>query len=344
MISIPFQFNGRSIPAKAMFVGAGCRIAALALLAGSLGTEAEAKQAEASNSATGQEIAVGPQLPYAFFQKPASSGPHPVIIVLGGAEGGDTTARSKAALFTEQGFAVLGLPYYLSDTSRERAEFEKLPGTFDAIPVDQVEAARDWLLQRSDIRHDDIGIYGVSKGAEMALLSGSLIDGFAAIAAIVPSDVVWEGWGTGTTPGTVSSFSWRGQPLPFVPYKGMLEEFAAAAKEERLIRFRDFHDQGRHANPVTVTKARIAVERIDEPVFVAGGDADMVWNSGEMAQIIAERRAEAGLQTVSLVFLRAGHQLSGIGEPGEYLTEEDVAAQKSIWPATLRFFRDNLMD
>ncbi|MEM1132887.1 MAG: acyl-CoA thioester hydrolase/BAAT C-terminal domain-containing protein [Pseudomonadota bacterium] len=319
-------------------------VAPLALVAVSLGAEALAKQSEASSPAVEKEIMVGPELPYAFFQKPSTAGPHPAIIVLGGAEGGDQTARRKAKLFTEQGFAVLGLPYYLSDTSPLRVAFPKLPGTFDAIPVDQVETAKAWLQQRTDIRHDDIGIYGVSKGAEMALLSGSLIDGFAAIAAIVPSDVVWEGWGTGTTPGTVSSFSWRGQPLPFVPYKGMQEEFAAAAEQGRLIRFRDFHDRGRHASPAAVTKARIAIDRIDEPVLVAGGDADIVWNSGEMAQIIAERRADAGLPTVSLVFLNAGHLLSGTGEDATFASEEDLAAQKTIWPATVQFFRDHLMN
>lgn len=306
--------------------------------------EAAGQQTDETRSATATEINVGPELPYAFFQTPSAPGPHPAIIVLGGAEGGDQTARLKAKLFTQQGFAVLGLPYYLSDTSPYRSEFEQLPGTFNAIPVDQVEVAKAWLERRPDVRPDRIGIYGVSKGAEMALLSGSLIDGFAAIAAIVPSDVVWEGWGTGIKPGTISSFSWRGEPLPFVPYKGMQKEFASAAKEKRLIRFRDFHDRGRHANPGLAMKARIAVERIDEPVLVAGGDADIVWNSGEMAQFIAERRADAGLSTRSLVFLNAGHLLSGAGDGSDDVSDEELEAQKSIWPATLEFFRENLME
>ncbi|MDJ0644326.1 MAG: acyl-CoA thioester hydrolase/BAAT C-terminal domain-containing protein, partial [Erythrobacter sp.] len=180
-----------------------------------------------------------------------------------------------------------------------------------------------------------------SKGAEFALLAGTKIEGFAAIAAIVPSDVVWEGWGAGEP---VSSFSWNGTPLPYVPYDGMNEEFANPTGPDGRPRLRLPHDKGRNANPARAVAARIPVESIDEPVLVAGGDADLVWNSGEMAQIIAERRAAAGLATVSLVFTDAGHSLSGDGSPREGAREADIAAQQVIWPATLRFFEEHLKD
>ncbi|MHA7818658.1 MAG: alpha/beta hydrolase family protein [Erythrobacter sp.] len=296
----------------------------------------------ASNTAI-TEIAVGANLPGAFFMKPDGEGPFPAIILLGGSEGGDSGARGKAPLFLEQGYAVLGLPYY-SPAWGQPAQFPELPQAFDAIPVEKAGTAREWLAARNDIRSEDIGIYGVSKGAEFALLAGSYIDGFAAIAAIVPSDVVWEGWGPGTVEGQNSSFSWQGQPLPFVPYEGMNEAFAAAAEKNERARIRVPHDRGRNSNPDLAVAARIAVETIDEPVLVAGGDADNVWNSGEMAQFIAERRAEAGLPTVSLIFTDAGHALSGTGKPESWMTEDEVEAQLVIWPATLAFFEEHLKD
>lgn len=287
------------------------------------------------------EIVVGESLPGAFFMKPEGEGPFPAIILLGGSEGGDRGARGKAPDFLAEGYAILGLPYYSPAWGDQPQQFPGLPRAFAEIPVDSAETAKEWLSARSDIRSDDIGIYGVSKGAEFALLAGSKIDGFAAIAAIVPTDVVWEGWGTGDG-SRPSSFSWRGEALPFVPYEGMNEEFANPTGPNGRPRLRLPHDKGRNANPERAVAARIDVASIDEPVLVAGGDADLVWNSGEMAQNIAEIRAEARLPTVSLVFTDAGHALSGTGQPSERRAPADTEAQKVIWPATLAFFEEQL--
>ncbi|MEL7232737.1 MAG: hypothetical protein AAGJ85_09540 [Pseudomonadota bacterium] len=46
---------------------------------------------------------------------------------------------------------------------------------------------------------ESVGLWGVSKGAEYVLIAGERIEGIDAIAAIVPSDVVWEGWGANET-------------------------------------------------------------------------------------------------------------------------------------------------
>lgn len=284
------------------------------------------------------ETKVGPSLPGAFFLAPKDHGPHPTIIILGGSEGGDIGARAKAPLFLAEGYAVLGLPYYSPAWRGQAPQFSKLPRAFASIPLENLEIALAWLSAREDVRSDAIGIYGVSKGAEYALLAGSLIDGFAAIAAIVPSDVVWEGWGPGTQSGQKSSFSWRGKDLPFVPYVGMQEAFAKLAGGDRSVRLRVPHDRGRNANPDRAVAARIAVQDIDEPVLVAGGDADRIWNSGKMAQSIAEQRAEVGLQTVSLVYTDAGHALSGTGKSTENRTQAEIEAELEIWPATISFF------
>lgn len=290
------------------------------------------------------EILIGETMPGSFFAKPDGEGPFPALIVIGGSSGGDDTARRLARRFISEGYAVFGLVYYSPSWFGRPAQFPDLPAAFDAIPVELAGEARTWLCSRSDVRCDRVGVYGVSKGAEFALLAGSLIEGFAAVAAIVPSDVVWEGWGPGTEWGQNSSFSWQSEPLPFVPYIGMEEEFAKYSTGERP-RLRIPHDRGRHANPDRTVAARIGVENIDEPVFVAGGDADDVWNSGEMAQNISETRSAAGLETVALIFTDAGHGLSGDGSNIEgWYEEPELEAQRAIWPATLEFFAGHLAD
>lgn len=292
------------------------------------------------------EQPVGEAMPGAFFATPEGSGPFPTIILLGGSEGGDGTVRRKAPMFLAEGYAVLGLPYYSPAYFGRQPQFPELPRAFHDIPVDKLEQARDWLRAQPSVGDQTIGLYGVSKGAEFALLGGSLIDGFSAVAAIVPTDVVWEAWGPGTVEGESSSFSWRGEPLPFVPYIGMTEEIAKYAQPNPQVRLRTPQDAGRHRYPERVEAARIKVERIDEPVLVAGGDQDDVWASGEMAQYLAERRYAANLPTVSLIFPEAGHGLSGTGEQlteGEFrYSDADLAAQKEIWSATLAFFAEHL--
>ena len=292
------------------------------------------------------EQIVGESLPGAFFMTPDGAGPFPAIILLGGSEGGDGTVRGKAPLFLAEGYAVLGLPYYSPAYFGQQPQFPGLPRAFHNIPIDKLEIARDWLHQQSSVGDQPVGVYGVSKGAEFALLGASLIDGFDAVAAIVPTDVVWEAWGPGTVEGESSSFSWRGEPLPFVPYIGMNEEIAKYATPEPNVRLRTPQDAGRHAYPARVEAARIKIEDIDEPVLVAGGDKDDVWASGEMSQYLAERRYAAGLPTISLVFPDAGHGLSGTGEQlteGSFrYSEADLAAQREVWPATLAFFAEHL--
>ncbi|MEE4201804.1 alpha/beta hydrolase [Erythrobacter sp.] len=300
--------------------------------------------ASTADTALAEEIGAGDDLPGSFFIKPAGEGPHPAIIVMGGSEGNDASARRMSELFTQQGYAVFGLIYYSPKYwGASEAKFPQLPSAFASIPVEGAERALNWLREREDVRADAIGLYGVSKGAEYALLAGSKIEGFAAIAAIVPSDVVWEGWGSSAEAGTSSSFSWRGEPLAFVPYIKMQEEIAKYGTDETP-RLRTPQDAGRHHAPGRVPAARIRVETIDEPVLVAGGDQDDVWASGEMAQAIAERRAEAGRETVSLIFPDAGHALSGDPTPNDWSSEADVEARKVIWPATLDFFAAHLKD
>lgn len=291
-----------------------------------------------------EEVTVGTSLPEAFLLKPENVANPPVIIVLGGSEGGDSAARSIGSKFVARGYAVLGLPYYSPSYGNSPQQFPSLPAAFESIPIDKLETARDWLLERDDVDGERIALYGVSKGAEFALEGASRIDGFRAVAAIVPSDVIWEGWGPGTVAGEVSSFSWRGEPLPFVPYKGMAEELAKFGTPGETVRIRTPHDAGREANSDRVTPARILVESIDEPVFLVGGDLDNTWASGPMARNIKATRDKSGLETTLFVSELAGHDLSGDGYSPmsgrvDYLeASEEAKLRLEAWQGLLAFF------
>ncbi|ELX09433.1 dienelactone hydrolase family protein [Janthinobacterium sp. HH01] len=293
--------------------------------------------------------------PGAVFAALPGSGRRPVIIVLGGSEGGSSAVRELAPMLAAHGYAVLGLPYYspAAWNSTER-ELPMLPRSFVDIPVDRLEQARTWLAARSDVDAAHIGLLGYSKGAEFALIAASKMPWISAVAAIAATDVVWQGWGPDVNPpdSRRSSFSWRGQALPFVPNQDFLQEMAGF-QTGADVRYRRPQDKGRAAHPEAAVAARIRVEDFKGALLVAGGIEDQMWASGMMAQNIAERRAAAGRDTVSLVYTDAGHVLNGSGwspttqyDAGPFKTggtpEANARAQADTWRQTLAFFKRSL--
>lgn len=281
----------------------------------------------------------------ARLYRPAGSERLPIIIVLGGSEGGSRASRSRASRLAALGYAALALPYYKPSWSDE--DLPGLPEAFADIPVDRLEAVHEWIVGRDDLDAARVGLYGVSKGGEFALIAATRFQWLRAVAAIVPSDVVWEGWGTDDPDGARSSFAWRRQPLPFVPYIGMTEAINAIARGE-LRALVGPHLDGRKANPARAVAARIPVERYCGALLLAGGDQDMTWPSGEMVRAMAERRADVGLPTTALSFTEAGHSLSDTGwsptnfQGNQALASASSLAQRQVWDATRTFFAEHL--
>ena len=279
--------------------------------------------------------------PGAIFIEPAGPGRHPVIIVLGGSEGGSSTARSFAPLFAARGYATLGLPYY-NPGYDPTSLVPGLPSSFTEIPVDRLAAVRNWLATQPGADADRIGIWGASKGAEFALIAASRFGWIKAVAAIAASDLVWEGWGRRGPPA--SSFAFEGEPLAFQPYDGLDAELAKAAKGQRMD-LRKVMDAGRNAFPARVAAARIPIERYRGALLVAGGGRDAIWPSAEMAINIGQSRRQAHLPTIVLAFPAAGHLLGGPGTtPARPLMEvggEEIAiahARAEVWDKTFALF------
>lgn len=269
----------------------------------------------------------------------------PLIVVLGGSEGGSSFGRSFAPRLAELGYAALALPYHNPQWTGE--SLPGLPQAFADIPVDRLISVREWTKGRSDLSADQMAIYGVSKGGEFALLAAARFPWLRAVIGIVPSDVVWEGWGAAGPEGTRSSFAWQGVPLDFVPYSGMGEAIEALGRgEARSLAVP--HLEGRRRNSDRAASARIPVERYEGPMLIAGGDRDTTWPSGEMVRAMAERRAEASLPTVAMSFADAGHGLAGTGwvplnfARADTSVAANAAAQTVIWERTVRFLREHL--
>ncbi|MEM1132390.1 MAG: acyl-CoA thioesterase/bile acid-CoA:amino acid N-acyltransferase family protein [Pseudomonadota bacterium] len=283
-------------------------------------------------------------LPGSFFAPHPGPGKHPTLILV---DGPDTLGLSRAVeipQLVEQGYSILYFATYSVIFGAPDKATNGLPTRYVDIPIDRLQEAYDWLAQQASVDTDRIGLYGFSRNGAYVVLAATRFEWIRAVAGISPSDVVWEGWGPQVRLGTTSSYSWKGEPLPYVPYSdNYFRETAKLARREPA-RLRTPMDEGRWQNPDRVAAARIPIESYRGSLFLAGGEQDNMWSAGHMVQNMVERRAEAGLKTEFLVLPDAGHNVISDGMDPTRLLEEGTAraaeaqAQSQTWAATIAFF------
>ena len=182
---------------------------------------------------------------------PPGDGPFPAILVLHGSEGGLAGwSHRNAAVFAASGFAALPI-IYSSSSSYWHA------GDIVDVPLDRtVEAMAE--LRNSKLTTGTVGIYGVSRGAEHALLVASLMskDGNAplpdAVAVHSPPDVVCGGF-------RGDSMRHWSDPIR-LPWDPALRSWTWHGSQEGL----------KPTDP-------IEIETYPGPLFLSHGEADQVW-------------------------------------------------------------------
>lgn len=268
----------------------------------------------------------------AQFIRPEGPGPFPALLILGGSEGGSRSVRALAAPFARQGYAVLALSYFKADG---------LPPNLDRIPLEYFDRGLAWLSAQASVDRGRIGIFGISKGAEAALLVATRNAGIRAVAAGSPSQVVWQG--LSATFARESSWSAGGVPLPFLPYE-MSRGFTSIFKlyEDALPTL------PQHAG------AAIPVERINGPILLISGRADALWPSTAMAEAIVARLSARNFRhrVDHVSYADAGHMAPAPPSIGPTRAEAiamlggtiegNDRARALAWPATICFFREAL--
>jgi dienelactone hydrolase len=218
------------------------------------------------------------------FYQPRGEGKHPAVIVLSGSGGGVPPAASYPGGLASRGYAVLALAYF---------GVEGLPRSLHNIPLEYFGQALEWLSAQSSVDADRIGLLGVSRGGELALLLASMFPKIRTVVAYVPSNVVWGGC---CDSRDEASWTIGGKPIPWATPRRGNDLF-------------------------TMERATIPVERIRGAVLVISGRRDQVWRSTEMAdRVIARlRRNQFRYPYEHLAYEDAGH---GIGRP--YTSTMDI--------------------
>ena len=236
------------------------------------------------------------------------------IIFLGGS--GGHFRQERASLFASEGFAVLNLKYF---------KHEGLPSGITEVPLEYVEKAHQFLLNRPELNPNKIGIMGRSMGSQLALLYAAHYSGLQYVVAEAPSNVVWFGWEDGK-----SSFTYQGQSFPYAYYT---DEDSERLEKEMIARGEQYRDGPKFLSAfkdtTMIERTAIQVEDIRCPILFISGQEDMTWPSAMMANRMMERlkvkQFKYDYQHFS--YDNAGHNFAGGGQGCgiPYLPPEDYS-------------------
>ncbi len=209
-----------------------------------------------------------------FYHAEHDEYPGKALVVLGGGGMPYRSTQAEAEAFSELGISSLAVGYF---------GVEGTPKTIKSVPVEYVEHAACLLHSEG---YDHVSAVGISKGAELALVAGTLTDEINGVIAMSPSSHVNMGIGPGMSWVNESSWTFRGKQLPFAyanvsGLSALLKSFAA-----RELTFRFVYEKAyREASQETV----IPVEKIKGPVLICGSTEDSLWPGAEACDEIIDR-------------------------------------------------------
>lgn len=235
------------------------------------------------------------------FARPAGPGPFPGVVAFSGSEGGLVFSADWAPVLASRGLATLAIAYFGAPG---------LPATLAGIDVEAVERAASWLLGRDDVAAGKVAVLGHSRGSELALWAGALLDSIGAVVAFAPSGISWAGIDAGG-PADAPAWAFRGRPLPYAPIGAAAK--VAAAPADGPVALRGAFEPV-ITDPVLFGHAVIPVEAIRGPILFVSGEADTMWPATPMTQIAEQRARDCGFghRLVHLRYREGGHLCAGI--------------------------------
>jgi dienelactone hydrolase len=220
----------------------------------------------------------------------------PGIILLSGSDGGIPGENAIPKSFIEElvshGYIVLALAYFGVDD---------LPSDLENIDLKYFESAIQWFQLHPDVKKDGIVIMGQSRGGELALILGTVLNTLKAIVAYAPSSMITGGFPYPNQP------AWKYNNHPLTPYLGALSGIDPNLTElddlnksthEKLIPIHANTEQDPFIiadlfsarNLIEHAKlAEIPVEKINCPILLFSGGKDAIWTSTYYCKSIIKR-------------------------------------------------------
>lgn len=206
--------------------------------------------------------------------------PGKALICFSGSDGKFAWSRKLAQVFQAHGLTAMALAYVME---------EGLPKRFYHVPIDSLEAAAKRL---HGMGYEKVGLWGISKGAELTLTAGSLLPGLVnAVIAVAPMNTVCQGFakqkGVTLMPG--SSWSFHGKEVPYTSFG--VDRFPLAQVLRKSIQAREvtmydlYIPLVRNPDPAAIIRA----EQITGPILLISSKMDTMWPSKAAAEQIMKR-------------------------------------------------------
>lgn len=230
-----------------------------------------------------------------FIAEPLVGGSNAGVLVLSGSSG--RIERERCRRFARAGVTAATVRWFGGPGQP--------PGICE-VPLEILVEATGLLRERGAER---VSILGLSTSAEAALLVSTLSDCADAVIVLAPSSVVWANVGPGHDGRDRpyrSSWTWQGQPLPFVPY---VESWLPAEPSDGPVAVLDWYESSLTACEDRLDAAAIPIEKADADLVLVAGGADRMWPSVRFAQELADRRTAAGRDAMVITRIDAGHRI-----------------------------------
>ncbi len=201
-----------------------------------------------------------------------------IMIVLSGSNGGIKLTAECAEFYHRNGIPALAVAMFNTK--------QTIKGLV-RVPIEYIENAIKWLKENG---YQKIGIDGTSKGSEMALVSASMFYDLSCVIVRVPSHFISEGLsmsGKSKNPSGTSCWSYKGQELPFAPYK-----CRKINPINLLLQEKELHLITINSDKDVTEDTIIPVEKIKAPILILSAVKDAVWPSYESGLYIEKRLRE----------------------------------------------------
>ncbi|MCD7437354.1 acyl-CoA thioesterase [Streptomyces lincolnensis] len=224
------------------------------------------------------------------------------VLVLAGSSG--RVERERAHLLARRGMTALSIRWFGGPGQ---------PAGICEIPLETFTDALD-LLRAGEARR--LGILGTSKGAEAALLTAARDPRVDVVVAVSPTSRVWCNIGPGSDGEQFpprSSWTWRGQAVPFVP---MDDSWTSASRDpaDGPVAIRGWYELSERTFAALLPPAEIPVEKARADLLLVAGGDDEMWPSLTYAEHLARRRRSAGTPVRLISRRDAGHRPRFPGE------------------------------
>ncbi len=165
------------------------------------------------------------------------------------------------------------------------------------MPLERYAAAIAWLKAHGTRK---IGVMGMSTAGMDSLAAASYFPDITLTFGLTASDFIWQGFEQGKKDGCgewpvpgASTLSWKGEPLPYMPFVYQHPEYWNKVQEETkgsgdFMRTTCLFIDSEKAREHSEDKM-IKVENIHGKLFLIGADDDSFWEAGKYVRRMDER-------------------------------------------------------